>query len=248
MLRTMAGAVRSVWMLFAALACADAAAVDCHTMKSGDAAFITCRVNVRSESLRIFHADAQGRPYGSFERLRKSLAADKRELLFAMNGGMFHPDYRPVGLLVVDGRELAPVNRATGFGNFFLQPNGVFLVDDTGARVVATDDYRDFKPMLATQSGPMLVHRGLIPDIPAFAAGSRSRHLRNGVCAPRSDEAVLVISDDKVTFREFAVFFRDVLGCSEALYLDGSISSLFAPSLQRADQRAELGPILAVVR
>jgi uncharacterized protein YigE (DUF2233 family) len=92
------------------------------------------------------------------------------------------------------------------------------------------------------------VHRGLIPEIPAFAAGSRSRHVRNGVCAPRSREAVFVVSNDPVTFREFANYFRTVLGCSEALYLDGSISSLFAPSLQRADDRAELGPIIAVIR
>ncbi len=248
MLRAMAKAARSAWLAFAVLACADAGAVDCHTLKSGSAAYTTCLVNVRSETLRIFHSDEQGKPYGSFARLRESLAAEKRELLFAMNGGMFHPDYRPVGLLVIDGRQLGPLNRATGFGNFFLQPNGVFLVEDSRARVVAAEDYRDFKPTLATQSGPMLVHRGRIPDLAEFSASSRSRHLRNGVCAPHADEALFVISDDEVTFREFAVFFRDVLGCSEALYLDGTISSLFAPSLQRADERALLGPILAVVR
>jgi len=248
MLRAMAKAAYSAWWVFAVLACADAGGVDCHVLKSGGAAYTTCLVNVRSETLRIFHSDAQGKPYGSFERLRASLATEKRELLFAVNGGMFHPDYRPVGLLVIDGRELAPVNRSSGFGNFFLQPNGVFLVDNIGARVVATEDYRDYRPELATQSGPMLVHRGRIPDLAEFAASSHSRHVRNGVCAPRADQALFVISDDEVTFREFAVFLRYVLGCSEALYLDGTVSSLFAPSLQRADARAALGPILAVVR
>jgi len=56
-----------------------------------------------------------------------------------------------------------------------------------------------------------------------------------------------VISEEEVTFRELALYFRDVLGCSEALYLDGSISSLFAPQIKRADARAKLGSMIAVV-
>ena len=56
-----------------------------------------------------------------------------------------------------------------------------------------------------------------------------------------------MISEEEVTFRELALYFRDVLGCSEALYLDGSISSLFAADLGRADARAKLGPLIAVV-
>ncbi|HEX6397315.1 MAG TPA: hypothetical protein VFZ95_07825 [Steroidobacteraceae bacterium] len=56
-----------------------------------------------------------------------------------------------------------------------------------------------------------------------------------------------VISEDAVTFREFADYFVRELRCGEALYLDGSISSLYAPAMNRADRRASLGPILAVV-
>jgi uncharacterized protein YigE (DUF2233 family) len=223
-------------------------AVECATAKVRDREYTTCRVASRTESLRLYHADEQGRCHGSFERLRESLGAGGQTLLFAMNAGMFHADCRPVGLLVVDGRELAPVNRSSGTGNFFLQPNGVFLIDAAGPRVVVTHEYRDQKPIMATQSGPMLVHRGLIPSSPAFAAGSRSRRIRNGVCVPRADEIALVISEDEVTFNEFANYFRQELGCSEALYLDGSISSLYAPALGRADARAPLGPMLAIVK
>ena len=57
-----------------------------------------------------------------------------------------------------------------------------------------------------------------------------------------------VISEDEVTFNEFASFFQRELGCSEALYLDGSISSLYAPAIGRADARAPLGPMLAIVK
>ena len=50
-----------------------------------------------------------------------------------------------------------------------------------------------------------------------------------------------MISEDAVTFREFALYFRDVLGCSEALYLDGAISSLFAPQLEARGRAREAG-------
>lgn len=248
MLAAMTRKTRAMGFALLAMTCAlRAVAVDCATTRVRGHEFTTCRVDTRRETLRLFHADPQGKCLGSFERLRKTLAADGKKLVFAMNAGMFHADCRPVGLLVIDGRELAPLNRTSAPGNFFLQPNGVFLMDANGPRVVATDEYRGLAPCLATQSGPMLVHRGQIPSISAFSAASRSRHLRNGVCVPRAGEVALVISEDEVTFHEFASYFWQELGCGEALYLDGSISSLYAPALQRADSGASLGPMLAVV-
>ena len=235
----------ATFALAASLLTRTASAVDCVTSQ-GKPAFTTCRV-ARGESLRLFYADAQGTRYETFERLQKSLASQRRRLVFAMNAGMFHPDMKPVGLLVIDGHELAAINRATGSGNFYLQPNGVFQIDKKGSRVLATDEYRESTPAFATQSGPMLLHRGQIPDTAAFRESSRSRRIRNGVCVPGLEQAAFVISEEEVTFRELALYFRDVLGCSEALYLDGSISSLFAADLGRADARAKLGPLIAVV-
>ena len=235
-------------LVFAALVVArDAAAVECVAMKGAGGSYTVCRVDPSRESLRLAYSDAHQVRYGSFARLAAELARAEHKLVFAMNAGMFHPDYKPVGLLVIDGRELAPINRAQAFGNFYLQPNGVFLVEAGHARVLATDDYRGLTPTFATQSGPMLLHRGQIPDIPAFRATSRSRNLRNGVCVPNASTVAFVISEDAVTLREFAEFFRDGLKCDEALYFDGSISSLYAPQLRRADARASLGPIVAVV-
>ena len=75
---------------------------------------------------------------------------------------------------------------------------------------------------------------------------SRSRHVRNGVgiCG---GEAVFVISDRRITLHEFARYFRDELQCRDALYFDGSVSSLYAPALGRRDRHARLGPMIAVV-
>jgi uncharacterized protein YigE (DUF2233 family) len=226
----------------------EADAVDCQKVAQANAAYVVCRINVTHERLRLYYADARGRRLESFEALRENLRGAGLTLAFAMNAGMFHPDFKPVGLLVIDGVAIAPITRRQGTGNFFLQPNGVFVLDAQGARVMATGDYRNLTPELATQSGPMLVHHGQIPDIPAFHADSRSRKIRNGVCAQSPEVAAFVISESPVTLHEFATFFRRWLGCSEALYLDGTISSLYSPQLKRADSHSSLGPMFAVAQ
>jgi len=225
-----------------------AQAVSCRQLGPSGTAYLVCRVDVKKERLTLHLTDSRGDRLESFEALGEDVKSSGRKLSFAMNAGMFHPDFKPVGLLVIDGKSIAPLNRRSGSGNFFIQPNGVFLLDDQGARILTTDAYGqgEFTPRLATQSGPMLVHEGRIPDTPAFSAKSRSRHIRNGVCAQSPEIAVFVITEAPVTLREFAVFFLGDLGCGEALYLDGSISSLYAPQLKKADDRAKLGPMFAV--
>jgi uncharacterized protein YigE (DUF2233 family) len=238
---------RSLLLILPVLLAQPARAVDCQRREFKDAAFVACRVDTGKEKLSLHHADDRGVVYDRIPVLRVALAKRGQKLAFAMNAGMFHPDMKPVGLLVIAGRQIAPINRASGSGNFYMQPNGVFLVDAQGPRVLATHEYRNLEPVLATQSGPMLLAHGVIPDIAAFRPGSRSRYRRNGVCVPEPGIVAFVISDDAVTLREFALFFREAIGCRDALYLDGAISSLYWPALARDDQHARLGPIFAVI-
>jgi uncharacterized protein YigE (DUF2233 family) len=230
------------------LAAGSTQAVECAIKVLNTGAVTVCRVDLVHEHLQLFWRDDTGQPYGRFSTLRDALAKRGKTLEFAMNGGMYLPDLSPVGLFVADGRELVPLNRHTGPGNFSQQPNGVFLLDGHGARVLTTDEYwqEKPKPLLATQSGPMLVHQGQLTTSPVMNPESQSRRIRNGVCAPFSDTAVFVISESPVTFHELAVYFRESLGCGEALYLDGSISSLYAPRLGRADHWSSMGPIIGV--
>jgi uncharacterized protein YigE (DUF2233 family) len=206
-------------------------------------------VDLKSEHLELFWRDDAGRPYRQFSALREALRVNGKTLVFAVNAGMYKPDLSPVGLFVVGSHELVPLNRHVGSGNFSQQPNGVFLVEGSSARVIATDDYDKErpKPSLATQSGPMLVHEGEITTSAVMNPDSTWRKIRNGVCAPSPDAVVFVLSESPVTFYEFAGFFRDALHCREALYLDGTISSLYAPKLNREDHGADMGPILGVV-
>ncbi|HEY9105338.1 MAG TPA: phosphodiester glycosidase family protein [Roseateles sp.] len=203
-------------------------------------------VRVEAARLHLFWQDDQGQPLRRLDRLAAWQKAQGRALSFGMNAGMFHADGGPVGLLVIDGRELSPLNLGASAGNFFLKPNGVFLVDAKGARVIDAVDYPALKDgvRLATQSGPLLLKHGEIH--PAFRPSSASRYIRNGVCA-QGGQAIFVISERPVSFHEFASFFLNELHCEDALYLDGAVSSLYSPKLGRNDRWHELGPLFGVM-
>jgi len=227
-------------LLALALAC-----VSLGTVAQGSGLFTVVRVE--AAKLRLFWRDDQGQALRRLDRLAAWQKAQGRALSFGMNAGMFHADGGPVGLLVIDGQELAPLNLGAGAGNFFLKPNGVFLVDASGARVVDAADYAAIPRegvRLATQSGPLLLKHGEIH--PALRPASASRYIRNGVCA-QGGQAVFVISERPVSLHEFASFFLDELHCQDALYLDGAVSSLYSARLGRNDRWHELGPLFGVV-
>ena len=214
---------------------------------TGRPRFTTIRVDARTERLELFLRDEAGRTFGRFDRLRSWLASRNERLLFAMNAGMFRPDLSPVGLLVQDGQQVSPLNLSDGSGNFFLKPNGVFFVSESGPRIVESAEYPALARgvRLATQSGPLLVRNGVLH--PAISAASTSRLLRNGV-GISGDTVIFVISEQPVNFYEMATYFRDELHCPDALYLDGVVSGLYSTDLQRNDPTADLGPIIGVVQ
>jgi uncharacterized protein YigE (DUF2233 family) len=226
---------------------ANTPAVEFSTASVAGKPLTVCRVNLQKERLELFLRDPAGQPIKRLDRLVALTQASGRKLTFAMNAGMYHGDFSPVGLFVSGGRQLSPLNTGKADGNFFLKPNGVFVVTESGARVVETSEYPQLRErvLLATQSGPMLVHRGKIHA--AFNPTSDSRLFRNGVCAPTPQVVIFVNSEAPLNFHEFATFFRDTLKCSEALFLDGTINSLHSTELKRTDFRMELGPIIGVV-
>jgi len=233
-----------VWCI---LAC-DVLAGDFSEARIAGRRVTVCTVDVRTERLDLFLRDDSGQPFNSFAALEGHLTNRAQTLTFAMNAGMFQPNFSPVGLFVAGGRELTQLNTNSGYGNFFMKPNGVFVMTDTGPRVVETSEYPKLKgrTILATQSGPLLVHLGKIHAV--FNTNSTSRVIRNGVGISDSRKVVFAIADEAVSLHEFAMLFRDVLGCPNALYLDGVISSLHAPALKRSDKKTELGPIIGVVK
>lgn len=196
------------------------------------------------QRLELFLRDDAGTPFHRFDKLDAWLQARKKHLRFAMNAGMFEPDYSPVGLFVARAQQLAPLNLRTGHGNFYMKPNGVFVVTTAGPRIIESSQYSEKlgDVLLATQSGPLLVEHGVIHP----RLGATSKYIRNGVGVTGAD-ATFVISNVPVSLHELATYFKNELKCDDALYFDGAVSGLYSPDLGRRDSTVELGPIIAVV-
>ncbi len=221
-----------------------AAAGVCHNTDFEGVPYAVCEVAPGAD-LRLFLNGPSGN-LGSFEAVNRQLRAEGRALVFAMNAGMYHADRSPVGLYVETGAEVSPLVTASGGGNFGLTPNGVFCMGERFA-VIETRRYAQNRPACryATQSGPMLVIGGDLH--PRFLPDSDSTYIRNGVGVTPDGRAIFAISGRAVNFHSFARFFRDVLGTPDALYLDGSISRLFAPELGRNDLGFAMGPVVGLV-
>lgn len=207
--------------------------------------FTLCKYDAALHRVEMFVDGANGQPLRTFEALEAHLGGRASDLLFAMNGGMFDEAGRPIGLYVEGGKRRHPINLKNGGGNFHLMPNGIFSVDAEGRVSVTPSKAFDGKPHWATQSGPMLVIDGELH--PAFQPDGESVNIRNGVGACSDTVAWFAISEDLVSFGRFARLFRDELKCPDALFLDGSVSSLWETGA-RQDRRAELGPMIAIFR
>jgi uncharacterized protein YigE (DUF2233 family) len=211
-----------------------------------DREYVVCRPDLGRMRL-VLAIDGNGP--ATLAKVVETLGPDR--VIFAMNAGMWEvePSFAPVGLFVSDRVETSALETAGGAGNFFLKPNGVFFVEDGKASVLATEDYAaaDRSPEIATQSGPMLVDAGAIHPKIVLPSGS-SLKIRNGVGVTGEGGPVFVLSEDRVSFGWLARLFRDELGCSNALYVDGSVSRLHAPELGLRDSSQPVGPVIAAVR
>ncbi len=182
--------------------------------------------------LGFYHLDSEGTGYKTISRLKNSLAESGKKLLFATNGGIFSPEFAPLGLYIENGKQLSPLNTKNSGGNFNMQPNGIFMITKTAnAYVVARDEYKSSDTIrFALQSGPMLVIDGALNS--QFTKGSENVTARSGVGVNSNGEVVFVVSDNLVNFYDFATFFRDQVNCSNALFLDGTISEMYVSGEQ----------------
>ena len=238
--------------LASAFAAPDSADSGCHEKQWRDADYVVCRFNAGAD-IRLFLNDSSGEPYKHFNFVNHMLESKGERLAFAMNAGMYHEDRTPVGLFVEEGLQQSAINTNKGPGNFHMLPNGVFFQwrEDgyRGAYVMESKRYDSDAAhdvvAYATQSGPMLV---IDNDIhPRFLPDSDSLKRRNGVGVTKEGEVYFVLADTPVRFYDFAMFFKQELNTPNALYLDGTISRLYAPELDRNDPGVAMGPIIGVV-
>ncbi len=200
----------------------------------------------------MYLADEKGEKFHSLGNLKQHLAHKDEELIFATNGGMYLPPYdsEPQGLYVENTWKRNPLNLrgSEKLLNFYMKPNGVFLLSDKGAKVIESSQYPTLEEkeivQYATQSGPMLVIGGQLH--PKFNEDSSSTYIRSGVGMINDTHLVFAISNERVNFWTFAMLFKEKLACANALYLDGAISQMYLPELNRQELGGDFGVIIGV--
>jgi len=204
-----------------------------HTVQYWNQHYLVRIVDPKTEDLRLFWKDDQGNILHDFAGLKKLVEAKGEKLIFAANAGMFEPDCRPVGLLVQNGNETSPLNLRDAPGNFYMKPNGVFLINEKHeAHIVESSIYTVLlsPAVWATQSGPLLTNDATMH--PDFLEGSTNMKIRSGVGVRRDGTIVFALSTQPVNLYHFAAFFLAGLKCPDALYLDGDISAFYAPGIK----------------
>lgn len=206
-------------------------------------------LDISKSELGLHLWNKDGFPLHSFKELEQQLGLDNKKLTFAMNAGMYLSDYNAQGLFIANGQKQKEIDLSDSeqFLNFYLKPNGIFFIRGDSAQIIKSEQFAQFEENsieLATQSGPLMIFNDTIH--PAFRESSPNVNIRNGVGLINSTIAVFAISNEPVNFYDFATFFRDRMKCSNALYLDGVISSSYLPELGRFDKGTNLGPIFAV--
>jgi uncharacterized protein YigE (DUF2233 family) len=156
------------------------------------------------------------RSFGAGRLAIKELAR-KSQALAAINGGFFQPDSRPLGLLIVDGKEVNPLRHADW---------GIFLIQDNFPRIIHTKDYQPSGNIYqALQVGPRLVVDGRELRMKKQTAR------RSALGITMKDQVILLNTEDTDAYAQDLARVLHLpeskggLECREALTLDGGPSA-----------------------
>jgi uncharacterized protein YigE (DUF2233 family) len=90
----------------------------------------------------------------------------------------------------------------------------------------------------------MLVINGKINERVTDMVTNRVR--RNAVCINKAGQLVLSVSIQKVAMAEYSYHLLGI-GCNQALYMDGSVSSISVHDGELNIGRWNVGPLMAVI-
>jgi len=170
------------------------------------------RINLGQFEVKVLDTRAFGA-----NRLAIKELARKAHALAAINGGFFLPDYRPLGLLIVDGKEVNPLRNADW---------GIFLIQDDSPRIIHTKEYQNgWRVSQALQVGPRLVVNGRQLQMKKQVAR------RSAVGISTKKQVILLNTEDTDIYAQdlARIFYlpesQGGLECSDALTLDGGPSA-----------------------
>ena len=216
-------------------------------LKIDDERFVSYVVDSKKLNIEFYWKNKKDVNFRNAENLKLWLKTQNKELLFAVNGGMYKKDNSPQGLYIENNVKKNEIDTTSGSGNFYLKPNGVFyLTNDKKPNICITKEFVDNEKIkFATQSGPMLVINGKIHS--AFKKGSSNLNIRNGVGVLPNNEIIFAMSKKEINFYDFAEYFKK-LGCKNALYLDGFVSRTYLPEKNWNQTDGNFGVIIGVTK
>jgi hypothetical protein len=168
-----------------------------------------------SKAVRLRVIDQPAEPRGDLAEVMR-----REKCLAGVNGGYFTPEYTPIGLLIVDGKIIAPLQRARLL-------SGVLAMSGRGVQILRVGEFTT-KPKLdgAIECGPFLV------DLGRRVSGlENSRVARRTFAAVERDDRVALGFCSDVTLADLSKILTAPLATDfkiwRALNLDGGSSSAF---------------------
>lgn len=151
------------------------------------------------------------------DRMEIKALAKKAQALAGINGGFFLPGFRPLGLLIIDGKEANPLRKADW---------GIFLVQDDLPRIIHTTEYHNGHNISqALQVGPRLVVNGRELQMKKQVAR------RSALGVTMRNQVILVATEDTGVYAQDLARIlqlpesRGGLECRDAMALDGGPST-----------------------
>ena len=182
--------------------------------KSGERASLELAIfSIKSCRLRVIDQASQRR-----NDLEDVMA--RGNFLAGVNGGYFDPEYRPIGLLIVDGTMIAPLQKARLL-------SGVLSASPKKVQISRVAEFSlTQKPDAAVECGPMIVDLG--KSVLGLESSKMAR--RTFAAVSSGDKAALGFSSD-VTLADLSSILAIVtipdFKIQRALNLDGGSSSAF---------------------
>lgn len=171
--------------------------------------------------IAFYYTDPEGLRYADISILHEH----DPQLRFATEAQMYGDHFSALGLYVENGRVISKLSvcRHKTSDNFG-QSQGIFAITKAGkAKIVPVSQCNVSEYKYAVEVAPMVVINGKInPKL----TKSKSIDFRAGYGILPDGKVLFVITQDAITFQQFAQMFVDK-GCTTAAYIDGGYDNFY---------------------
>lgn len=206
------------------------------TVYEGKTYYSFC-VKITKENVKNFSIVENSNNLPHNQYIRSNVHNEK----FVSTASVVDQNCLPLGFYTINKQQQKGTNLGNGSGNFYLKPNGAFLVTNNDIVVCDADKInRQQNIQSGIQSGPMLVSSGQIN--PHFNIGSPNKHIRSGVGVFTNNKGerfvIFSIANEPVSFYEFSLFFINKFNCKDALCIDSARSAMAIPYMHNTTDQS----------